>query len=51
MQNTNSTTSVITFDNIISETYNDYSNMSDDKDYAKSLVSVLKKCIITCSTS
>lgn len=44
MQNTNSITSVITLDNIISETYNDYSNnMSDDKDYAKSLVSVLKK--------
>lgn len=44
MQNTNFTTSVITLDNIISETYNDYSNnMSDDKDYAKSLVSVLKK--------
>ena len=43
MQNTNSSTSV-TLDNIISETYNDYSkNMNEDKDYAKSLVSVLKK--------
>ena len=44
MQNTNSTKSVITLNNIISETYNDYNiNMNDDKDYAKTLVSILKK--------
>jgi hypothetical protein len=43
MQNINSTTTV-TLDNIISETYNDYTNnIDDDKDYAKSLVNVLKK--------
>ena len=43
MQNTNSN-SAITLDDIISETYNYYSNnMNEDNDYSKSLVNVLKK--------
>jgi len=47
MQNTNNsntTNQIITLNDIISETYNDYNNnMSSDKEYSKSLINVLKK--------